>query len=103
MGSWWGVDGGEGESEARSVWRHSRAPIGKSPIITVLTSILDVLQKAPTGCTWSYRMMTPTMTLMQNISVSSLVNLLLYSLKERRNGRGVTSVTDPFVFGSTTG
>ena len=103
MGSWWGVDGGEGEREARSVWQHSRAPIGKSPIITVLTSILDVLQKAPTGCTWSYRMMTPTMTLMQNISVSSLVNLLLYSLEERRNGRGVTSVTDPFVFGSTTG
>lgn len=48
-------------------------------------SILDVLQKAPTGWTWSYRMITPTMTLMQNISVSSLVNLLLYS--------GVSSMT----------
>ena len=26
MGSWWGVDGGGGEREARSVWRHSQAP-----------------------------------------------------------------------------
>lgn len=51
--------------------------------MSILTSILDVLQKAPTGCTWSYRMMTPTITLMQNMSVSSLVNLLLYSLKEK--------------------
>lgn len=47
-----------------------------------LTSIFDVLAKAPTGCTWSYRMMTPTMTRRQKDTVSSFVNRLLYSLRE---------------------
>jgi len=49
-------------------------------ITTILTSIGDVLAKAPMGWTWSYRMMTPTITRKQNITVSSVVNLLLYLL-----------------------
>lgn len=44
------------------------------------TSMLDVLTKAPAGWTWSYRMMTPTITRKQNSTASSLVKRLRYSL-----------------------
>ena len=54
-------------------------------VCVCLTSILEDLLKAPLGWTWSYRMMTPTMTLMQNKSVSSLLKRLEYSLEKQKS------------------
>lgn len=60
-----------------------------------LTSILEDLLKAPLGWTWSYRMMTPTMTLMQNKSVSSLLKRLEYSLNRQKADNAETSYKIP--------
>ena len=46
----------------------------------ILTSMAAFFAKAPTGCTWSYKMMTPTITLRQKRAVSSFSNLDEYSL-----------------------
>ena len=49
----------------------------------VLTSIPELFAKAPTGWTWSYKIITPTITRKQNNLVCSLSNLTQYSLKRR--------------------
>lgn len=56
-----------------------------STLIQPFISILEVFANAPTGCTWSYRMITPTITRIQNRSVSVLVKRLRYP--------GVSSIT----------
>ena len=46
-----------------------------------LTSMAAFFAKAPTGWRWSYKMITPTITLRQNTAVSSLSNQDEYSLQ----------------------
>ena len=78
-----------------SEWEHRRircriavrAHAASFTASALLTSILEDLLKAPLGWTWSYRIMTPTITLMQNKSVSSLLKRLEYSLKTQKEGR----------------
>ena len=61
-------------------------PSPSLPPSLLLTSIAAFKAKAPTGWTWSYSMMTPTITLRQNSWVSSLLNRELYSLQGMREG-----------------
>lgn len=46
-----------------------------SNFIEPFISIPEVFTKAPAGCTWSYRIMTPTITRKQNNLVSWFLNL----------------------------
>ena len=46
-----------------------------------LTSMDDGFANAPTGCTWSYNIITPTITRRQNSFVSPLWNRATYSLQ----------------------